>query len=279
MPRFSSFEMKTIRMTSPSKVNLALDILSQDASGYHEIQTVFLELAVPADEIIVEESANDIELSCANPQLPLDETNTVRKVAELLKKMMGISQGTLITIKKNIPLRSGLGGGSSNAVAALKALAELWQVKCCADLRHRDETCMLRQVADQIGMDCGFFFFGGTALGTHFGEVITPLSALPKTLSIEVIETGVGVSSRLAYNLVDVKQCGKNRGKTKALIEGLQRGDTKKILTNLHNDFEPFIFEKFPKLSRQKIALEKKHPEGRILLCGSGGSLLHVWRA
>lgn len=265
-----------ISILSYPKVNLALDILAKEASGYHEIQTIFLELSAPVDEIIVEEHARGIELSCSNPKLPLDETNTVRKAAELLRNMADISQGAHITIQKNIPLMSGLGGGSSNAVAALKALVELWKVKCCTGLRHRDRTCMLRRVADQIGMDCGFFFFGGTALGSHFGEVITPLPALPRSIHTEVMETGVEVSSRLAYDLVNMKHCGKGKNKTGKMIEALKQSDAQKILENLHNDFEPFIFGKFPELLRQKIALEKKHPEGRVMLCGSGGSLMHI---
>lgn len=258
----------TISIFSYPKINLALDILRRDKSGYHEIQTVFHELKEPADEIILENREDGIlEIECDNPKVPLDGTNTVLKAARLLKKYIGAQDvprlGAKIFIKKRIPLMSGLGGGSSNAVAALKGLARLWNINCCpardriCDKHGAD--CLLRKIADQIGMDCQFFFDGGTALATHFGEKITPLPPLPPEIKFKIIETGVEISSRRAYSQINLARCGKNTEKTKKLIAAIRAGDTEKILKNLHNDFEEFIFKKSP-----------------ALLCGSGGALFHV---
>lgn len=265
-----------ISLFSYPKVNLALDILRKDASGFHKIQTVFHELREPFDEIIIEPAPENIlEVHCDNSKVPTDDTNTALKAAKLLKVHSGIKKGARIFIKKRIPLMSGLGGGASNAIAALKGLAKLWGISCCVE--PHASNCLLRRIADQIGMDCAFFFHGGTALGTHFGEKITPLPKLPPEIKFEIIDTGVEISSRDAYSWVDLRRCGKNQEKTQRLIEAIRKQDVKGILANIHNDFEEFIFKKFPKVFdvKQKIAKKIKRSglEGCVL-CGSGGALV-----
>lgn len=285
----------TISIFSYPKINLALDILQRDESGYHEIQTIFHELKEPFDEIILENREDGVlEVGCDNPKVPLDGTNAVLKAAKLLKKYLfsvspypnkAMRLGTSIFIKKRIPLMSGLGGGSSNAVAALKGLARLWGGCHCGgalateaihlthsgllrparNIIHASD-CILRKIADQIGMDCQFFFNGGTALGEHFGEKITPLPPLPPEIKFEIIKTGVEISSQKAYGQINLAHCGKNTEKTKKLIAAIRSGDTKNILKNLHNDFEEFIFKKYPALKEKKYAL----------LCGSGGALFYI---
>ncbi|MBI4994558.1 4-(cytidine 5'-diphospho)-2-C-methyl-D-erythritol kinase [Candidatus Peregrinibacteria bacterium] len=271
-----------ISILSYPKINLALDILGKTPSGYHEIQTVFHQLKEPVDEIILENREDGIlEVTCDNPKVPLDETNTVLKAVRLLKKYLGaLCLGAKIFIRKRIPLMSGLGGGASNAVAALKGLAELREINCCtARDKIRDKhaaNCILRKIADQIGMDCQFFFDGGTALGSHFGEKITPLPALPPEIKFEIIETGIEISSHQAYNQIDLNRCGKNFKKTKALIAAIRASDPKNILENLHNDFEEFIFEKYPRLVEKKREIELKNSASCIMLCGSGGCLFNI---
>lgn len=241
-----------------------MDVLNKDLSGYHEIQTVYHQLEAPVDEIILEEMGDsEITVQCDHPKVPTDHTNTALKAALLLQKQFGVSKGVKITIRKKIPIMSGLGGGASNAVAVLKGLAKLWGIS--------DEN-VLRRIADQIGMDCAFFFNGGTALGTHFGEKITQLPALPPEIKFEIIETGVEISSRDAYSWIDLRYCGKNQHKTARLIEALYEQDTESILQNLHNDFEEFIFKKFP-----KIFSVKRSRSGGCVLTGSGGCLFRAY--
>lgn len=302
-----------ISLFSYPKINLALDILGKSNSGYHEIRTVYHHLSAPADEIILEDDESGaVAVFCDNPKVPTDEKNTAFKAALLVKKYFGILRGVKIAIHKKIPIMSGLGGGTSNAVATLCGLAKLWGIKCCHHelvegcgksfmLRQaqHDNHCTLRRIADQIGMDCAFFFnskldlvrsgptrpdltsvsrsrralAGGTALGTHFGEKITSLPALPPEIKFEIIETGVEISSRDAYSWIDLHRCGKNKEKTARLIKAIRKQDVKGILSNLHNDFEEFIFAKFPKLLKMKRGIESKKP-GRVMLCGSGGALV-----
>lgn len=260
------------------KINLTLDILKKTDSGYHEIQTVFNLLPSPADEISIEFNNDEkIEISCSNPKVPLDNTNTALKAAKLLQKNVSVKCGAKIHIQKNIPLMSGLGGGSSNAAEVLKALAQIWKVNCCNDSLHKTPQCILHKIANQIGMDCAFFFYGGTALGEHFGEKITPLPALPKEIKFEILETGIEISSHWAYQEVDMPKCGKNKAKTELLIEAIRAQNPQKILENIHNDFEDFIFAIHPKLREIKKRELQKNPQSKIILCGSGGALCRMF--
>jgi len=273
-----NLKSSAISVFSYPKVNLALDVCARDVSGYHEILTIFHELKSPCDELIIEECDGEgIEVTCDNPRLPTDETNTVTKAAKLLQAQMDVKKGAKIFIKKKIPLMSGLGGGSSNAVAALKGLVQLWGIKCCDIVLgiHRND-CILKSLSAQIGMDCPFFFNGGTALGSHFGERLVEMPLPPKEIKFEIIETGVEISSHDAYNQIDLQKCGRNIAKTKSLMAALRACDSQKIMENLHNDFEDFVFAKYPKLLeiKQKIESEKS---GRVLLCGSGGALVRVF--
>lgn len=256
-----------MKIYSPAKVNLCLDILRRDVSGFHEIQTVYQEIPEFFDEIELRETPRWITVECENPDVPLDHTNTAYKGAKAMQEHFRINRGIEIKIHKKIPVFSGLGGGSSNAATVMKALNELWNIH--APLAE------LIKLSHQISMDAAFFFYGGTAFGTHFGEKITLLPPLPKDLKIEIIDTGVKISSHDAYSWIDLSQCGKNIDKTKKLIEGLHEKNSQKILENLHNDFEPFIFGKFPILIKHTEQNYKKTGL-RPVLSGSGGALFSI---
>ena len=202
---------------SPAKINLALDILGQDPSGYHKIQTIFHE--IPLHDIVeIKKIPKGIKIECTDPSVPTDEKNTVHKAIKLL----GLD-GYHIKITKNIPPRSGLGGASSNAATALKALAP----------KHKN----LEDLAAKIGMDVPFFMNGGTALGEHFGEKITPLPHI-ENLKIELKFSDQQVETRDAYSKLDLSLCGKNVTKTEKMLTAIRTGNTKEIIKNIHNDFQ-----------------------------------------
>ena len=208
-----------MKIKSPAKINLALDILGRDPSDYHFIQTIFHEIDLH-DVIEIKKIPKGIEIECTNQDIPTDETNTVHKAVKLL----GLD-GFRIHITKNIPPKSGLGGGSSNAAAVLKALAP--------DLGKEE----LAKLAAKIGMDTPFFIYGGTALGTHFGEKITPLPEI-KDLNIELEFRSNGISTKETYSKIDLAQCGKNTQKTEEMLAAIRAGDPRKIIKNIHNDFQ-----------------------------------------
>ncbi len=116
-----------INIKANAKVNLFLEILGKRDDGYHEIQTIMQEIDL-ADNLQFEEIHEGIKLECNNKNIPINQDNLVCKAANLILKECGIKKGVLINLEKNIPVGAGLGGGSSDAAATLKALNSLWEV-------------------------------------------------------------------------------------------------------------------------------------------------------
>ncbi len=258
----SKFEKMVTK--SPAKINLVLDVLKKDQTGYHQIQTVFYEFLNLSDEIKIEDIEKGIKISCNNPLVPLDSTNTIWQAIVLLQSFLKKKRGIKITIKKNIPVGSGLGGGSSNAAATLMALNKLWRLKLSRE--------KLMALGQQIGMDVPFFIKGGVAMGTHYGEKIELLSK-KLILPLKVVTFDLAINTSLAYQNLDFKKCGKNRLKTSKLIAGIKSNNLSIIRENIHNDFETLVLAKYPMINQRKKDLEKKG--FTVGLSGSGSSLFY----
>ncbi len=208
--------------------------------GYHKIQTVLQEIPEIHDEIKIQTTK---KTATHNPQ------NLAYKALQLLKKTYKIKKFARITIKKNIPISSGLGGAASDAAAVLKGLNKLWNLKLSQK--------KLLALAAKLGKDVPFFIIGGTALGTNYGEKIKSLKPIknikfkifPKSSNKSAAVPASGVAGGFspyhhprktakAYQSLDLPKCNKNSSKTKKLLKAIQANDTKNILKNLHNDFE-----------------------------------------
>lgn len=172
-----------------------------------------------------------------SPKTPIHQNdNLAHKALILLKTTYKIKKLASVTIKKNIPIASGLGGASSDAAATLKGLNELWKLKI--------STKKLLTLAAKLGMDVPFFILGGTALATHFGEKIKALK--PINIKFKISPKSAEDSSKKshtsktasAYSSLDLSLCGKNLAQTKLLLKAIEKSDHKSILANLHNDFE-----------------------------------------
>ena len=235
---------KSIKIKSSAKINLCLDILKRLPSGWHEIQTIFYELKSLHDLIEIKETQAKDELSTVfnpqkfkNPPTIQQKDNLAYKALKLLKKNYKIKKFANITIYKNIPLSSGLGGASSNAAAVLKGLNKLWKLK----LGKKE----LAALAAKLGSDVPFFIYGGCALGTHYGEIIQPLKKINLKLKIIEKSSNNPKKTKSAYQKLNLKNCAKNLEKTQKLLAAIKSGNKKEILKNIHNDFE--TTQKVPK--------------------------------
>jgi len=235
---------------SYAKINLTLDVIGKDESGFHLIQTVFQEIGL-CDEMSFEKIDSGIDLSCSDPSIPTDNKNLVYKAISALgveaEKKTGPSfdrgydvpdsgqfGGVKIYINKKIPVGAGLGGGSSNAATALKACNELWELNWPLE--------SLAKIGSRIGMDVPFFIHGGTALGAHYGEQIEPFPRSPE-LNLVVIYPGEISETKNAYDLLDIEKTGKNIEKSRGLLADLIKSDDQ-IIGYVSNDFETLIDEK-----------------------------------
>ncbi len=233
-----------MKILAHAKINLCIDILQKTTEGYHEIWTIFHEIENLHDELKINETKEADHLSTAQSpqntgsvQLPKMEENLAYRALKLFKKWHKIDKNADIHLKKNIPVASGLGGASSDAAAVLKALNKLWDINA--------STSELMSLGAELGMDVPFFIIGGTALGTHFGEKVTPLKPI-KNIEFKITDesnwpespTKSEDKTASLYSLLDLSNCGQNREKTQAMLRAIEGEDSQAILENLHNDFE-----------------------------------------
>lgn len=234
----------------PAKVNLFLAIQGKDASGYHLVDTVLMRCDEVQDFLTIEPS-DRLSFDC--PSLPVEQ-NLVLKALRLLERETGKSFLYSIRLEKHIPLRSGLGGGSSDAAAILLYLNEAEQLHFSRE--------KLMELAIKLGMDVPFFVSGfSVARSTHYGEKVSSLLALPRELHVSLHFTDIEVSTEEAYAAWDKSGFTSSADST-PFLEALQRGDAHGILNGLHNDFERIFPSK----------LSSNDPRGKAILCGCGGA-------
>jgi len=179
-----------LRVSSPAKINLFLAVGPKDSRNYHPLRTIFQAIDL-CDAITIRDGAGPHRVVFDDPSIPRD--NTVTKALRLLNEVLRLPP-LLITIEKRIPPESGLGGGSSNAAAVIRAAQKIAGVTI--------PTGELNGIAEAIGMDVPFFLVGGRARGEGYGEKLT---ALPDGEHewIVVARPDAGMSTPQAYRRLD----------------------------------------------------------------------------
>lgn len=177
-----------ITVESFAKVNRSLVVLGKRPDGFHEIDTVFQTIDL-TDRLDLEDF-DDLVLTTNDPGLSVGEDNLVMRAARALQKELRLKRGARMRLSKSIPVGSGLGGGSSNAAAALAGLTRLWGLDV-----HPDR---LRALAAAIGSDVPFFLVGGSARGRGRGEVVEPLPDLAR-LALLLVIPPFGLSTADVY--------------------------------------------------------------------------------
>ena len=192
----SSQRRVVVTVHAPAKVNLDLRILGKRRDGYHDLRTILQSISLH-DTLTVTRRAGPLTVRSRTRSLPRDEANLVWTAAEVLWESLGRRgppQGVAIAITKRIPMAGGLGGGSSDAAAALRALGALWQAV--------PSPRRLRELAAGVGSDVPFFLSGGLALGVGRGDRLRRLAELePHWIILAVPAFGVHTAS--AYEWFD----------------------------------------------------------------------------
>jgi 4-diphosphocytidyl-2-C-methyl-D-erythritol kinase len=249
-----------LRIRSFAKINLALSVLGRRTDGYHDIQTIFQTIDL-GDEIEFLPSSQ-VDLICENFTDVQKEDNLVWKAAMLLSSQCGEMRGAHITLKKNIPSGAGLGGGSSNAAAALLGLRRFWNLEV--------SDAHLFSIASKLGSDVPFFLSGGTALGTGRGEQISALPD-PPTENLVVIFPGIHVSTAEAYRSLNLGLTTRTTDHRIQRFCGLVQSK-KMCRTEIFNDFEASILTSYPAIEEAKRYLSNRGAVA-TLLSGSGSSV------
>ena len=204
-----------ITLAAPAKINLSLDITGIMDNGYHALESVFQTVSI-CDSITVSRNFSDeITVHSSNALIPNDNRNIAYKAAEKFAAYTGADiSGVDIFIKKRIPMQAGLGGGSTDGAAVLKALNYLFMNNSVSD----DTLC---RIGAETGADVPFFIKGGIAFAEGIGDKLTPLNPLPK-LWLVIAKGKSGISTVEAYKKIDT-------------IKNIKHPDTKKILTAIES--------------------------------------------
>ncbi|MCC5831888.1 MAG: 4-(cytidine 5'-diphospho)-2-C-methyl-D-erythritol kinase [Chlamydiales bacterium] len=222
----------SLTLLSPAKVNLFLRILGKRRDGYHALASLFQTIDL-ADTLTFTLSKED-SLTCTDSSIVQD--NLVWKALELFRRKTGLQFNISIHLEKKIPLRAGLGGGSSNAATTLKGVNQLLG----SPLSHEE----LQNCSSEIGSDIPFFFSKrGTAYCTGRGEIVRELPAIEE--KFEIYKPKEGLSTADVYKALDLSACSKED--PEELLEGFIKGKPKYI-----NDLEIPAFKLMPSLARVK---------------------------
>ncbi|NOY77363.1 MAG: 4-(cytidine 5'-diphospho)-2-C-methyl-D-erythritol kinase [Calditrichaeota bacterium] len=227
-----------------AKINIGLRILGKRPNGYHEIETIFQSVDL-CDEVSVSEAESAIFVESDQPGVPRGEANICYRAAELLRKKAGVSAGCRIRIAKKIPMGAGLGGGSTDAAAALRLLNRVWGL----NLSNHD----LAILARELGADVPFFLNPGAAIAYGIGDELQPL---PKSWDFYgvILYPNRSVSTEWAYKNLKI-----NLTKAKKYIKLSSYFVEQLFLQELplffRNDFEPLIFETYPEFREIKRRL------------------------
>jgi 4-diphosphocytidyl-2-C-methyl-D-erythritol kinase len=249
-----------IHIRSFAKINLALAVLGRRADGYHEIRTVFQSIDLH-DDIEIHPCGHLVLHAPDLASVPREE-NTVWRAAAALAQAADPGTGAQIVLKKKIPHGAGLGGGSSNAAAALLGLARFWNLALPAG--------QLRSIAAAIGSDVPFFLHGGTALGIGRGEEIYPLPELQPAF-LAIIHPGVRISTAAAYKSLNL-QLTSRQGDHRINSFCGQLADHSAGAAGIFNDFESSILPAWPAVAEVKEFLKQRGATA-AMLSGSGSSV------
>ena len=257
---------KTLRLPAFAKVNLCLHVLGRRPDGYHELRTIFQAISLHDTlELSLAPSAAGVTLETDDAGLPVGRENLVCRAIEAIGGEIGLRGGVHAKLAKRIPVARGLGGGSSDAAAALIGMLRLTKKKV--------PLARLMEIGASLGADVPFFLFGGRALATNRGDEIYPLTDAPKRSILVVSPKGIGVSTKDAYQWLSQELT--NRSKPPNIWGFCALCWSRPGAVS--NDFERPVFSRHPRLGEIRAGLLKRGA-GDAALAGSGSAVFGVFR-
>ena len=285
----------TVSVRSFAKINLGLRIGLARDDGFHDLLTVYQTIRLHDVIHLSVGRGSGIEIRCANPQVPCDESNTCWRVADRSLAALSAKGRVVIEIEKRLPVQGGLGGASANAVATLLGLERALRKSLPAPERLR--------IAAEVGSDLPLFLIGGTVLGVGRGEQVYPLPDFP-AMPCVIVTPEFGVSTPKAFaewdrRITDQKLTVSGASdRMKELGRGLSawlsvpyssapssfmagRGRAENPLlwlvrAGIENDFEEVVFPEYPKLGEAKRALVRAGAK-YASMSGSGSTLFGLF--
>ncbi len=220
--------MKVVEL-APAKLNLTLDVGAKHHDGYHDVTSVMTSAALHDIVTVESESSGEIRLSCSDTTLACDETNLAYRAAKLFFEYFGIEcEGVHIHLEKHIPMQAGLGGGSSDAAAVLRALRQLY----APNMKLRE----LERISIQLGSDVPYCICGATTLVQGRGEQLMKLPRLPECWFV-LVKPEESYSTAAMYRRIDDEQpaCAID---TEGMLQALDDASLPAVIDRIGNIFE-----------------------------------------
>jgi 4-diphosphocytidyl-2-C-methyl-D-erythritol kinase len=260
---------RTLTLRPPAKINLSLRVGPLRDDGYHDVVTILQAIEL-TDTLRFAARRGPLSLEVRGADVVADPTNLVWRAAATLWRATGRAgdpRDVAITLEKKIPSEAGLGGGSSDAAAALAGLNVMWKLDW--------PRTRLLGLAAELGADVPFFLVGGAALGDGRGEKLLPLADV-KRLGVVILKPPFGVATADAYRWLDeLCAAAKSRPKVAASEAGLDLGWPTGPVPII-NDLQDPVLRRHPELA---AAIAACHREGAMAagMSGSGSAVFGVF--
>lgn len=240
----------SVFVRAPAKLNLFFEVLARRSDGYHEIETLMVPIGVYDTLEAREDPGGALHLDChwapgisAGPgsgDLPPMEANLAYRAVRLLRERAAVETGIRLRLTKRIPSESGLGGGSSDAAAALLAANAVWNLGY--------DGAQLAELAAQLGSDVPFFLGTGAAVCRGRGEKIESQAGLAP-LHVVVVRPPVGLATAAVYGKCEVPAAPR---RVEPLLAALRSGDARNLNRLIHNRLQPAAESLCPWVERVK---------------------------
>lgn len=250
-----------------AKLNLSLDVLGRRTDGFHDLRMV-MQSAALCDDVTVALTPGDFTAESNRAYLPCDDRNIAVKAARAFFAAAELTDvGARVRIEKRIPVCAGLGGGSSDAAAVLRALNRLTGANLSAQA--------LRRIAAEVGSDVPFCVTGGTCLAEGRGERLTRLPSLPPC-GIVVCMPFFSVSTPELFGRID-RRASRCRPDTAGLVRALEAGDLRETARRMYNVFEDVLGRRGDEVRALRNALLDAGALGAVM-SGTGSAVFGIFK-
>lgn len=254
--------MRFIEIKAPAKINIGLNIVEKRSDGYHNLETFFYPIKDLFDTISFTRSEK-FSFRTRNRELQNDSSNLILKTKELLEKETGKEFNVNIELIKRIPMGAGLGGGSSDAAATIISLNEMFDLKL--DYKKQIELGL------KLGSDVPFFLKAKPAIGYSRGEKLIIRNDFILDKPILLVNPGIHISTKEAFENIQPKSSLVDYKSVFSNFENFYENKDKLI-----NDFEAYVFEKYPKIGTIKNII-KEYGAKFTMMSGSGSTVYGIF--
>lgn len=227
--------MKKVEEKAYAKINLVLNIGDLRPDGYHDIQTIMQSLELHDDVTVEQTGGTGITVTASVDTIPTDESNLAVKAVKAFAAKTGVpAEGLSIHIEKRIPVAAGLGGGSSDAAATLRALNVLYETNLSVD--------ELAEIGIEVGSDVPFCVHGGCAYVEGKGDMVVPTTPMPQCI-IVIGKPDLAISTEKMYQRFDQAELPQRADHTPEIMLGLRWENLKAVAESVGNAFEQVLMK------------------------------------